>query len=48
MLANQASHFKHGDLFLPNTASESGIGIDVALVFVVLQLMGFDVNPKVV
>ena len=45
MFAQQASHFKHGDLFFAaKNGLEQGIGVDVALVGRILQIVLFDVT----
>ena len=46
MLADQASQFKHGDLGLAEQLLELGVGVDVALVGGVLQVVGLDVDPQ--
>ena len=45
VLADQASQFKHGDLGFAKYGLELVIGIDVALVDLVLQVVFFDVDP---
>ena len=44
MLADQASHFKHGHLGLAKHFLELGVRIDHALVGSILQIVRFDVN----
>ena len=46
MLANQASQFKHGDLWLAKQGQELVVSIDVAFVGGILQFVLFDVNPN--
>lgn len=46
MLADQASHFKHGHLGLAKHFLELGVRIDHALVGSILQIVRFDVNPQ--
>lgn len=45
VLANQASHFEHGDLGFAEHSLELVVGIDRAAVGCVLQFVLFDVNP---
>lgn len=45
MFANQAGHFKHADLLLAKNLEQFVIGIDIAFVLCVLQIVGFDVVP---
>lgn len=46
MLADEARHLKHRDLGFAKDFFELGIGVDVALVGRVLQVVGFDVHPQ--
>ena len=46
MLANQAGHFKHRDLRLAEDLEQPCVGVDVAFVGLVLEVVLLDVNPE--
>ena len=45
VLADQAGHFKHGDLSFTKDSFELVVGIDSAAVHAVLQVVFLDVDP---